>query len=85
LGDQLSIKSEDACRLASELAEVTGESITTAVTEALRERLARQMQLRKTSELKARLLALTDEIRAHMQEPVSSDHCWLYDEHGFPR
>ena len=37
----LNIKTEEAHRLAKELAEKTGESLTTAVTEALRERLAR--------------------------------------------
>lgn len=37
----LNIKSDEADRLARDLAEVTGESITAAVTTALKERLAR--------------------------------------------
>ena len=37
----LNIKNPEAHRLAEELAGLTGESLTTAVTEALRERLAR--------------------------------------------
>ena len=37
MGAQLNIKSEDAYRLASHLSELTGESLTTVVTEALRE------------------------------------------------
>jgi antitoxin VapB len=37
----LNIKSEEADKLARDLANVTGESITTAVTVALKERLAR--------------------------------------------
>lgn len=37
----LSIKSEEAHRLAQELAALTGESMTTAVTAAVRERLER--------------------------------------------
>ena len=37
----LNIKNEEAHRLAQELASLTGESLTTAVTEALRERLGR--------------------------------------------
>src|ERR1700689_3961291 len=46
MGAQLNIKREDAKRLASRLSELTGESLTTAVTEALRERLDRQLQVR---------------------------------------
>jgi antitoxin VapB len=37
----LNIKSDETDKLARELSEVTGESITTAVTVALKERLAR--------------------------------------------
>ena len=37
----MNIKNEQACRLAKQLAKLTGESLTTAVTEAVRERLAR--------------------------------------------
>lgn len=37
----LNIKNEEAHKLAQRLAAVTGESLTAAVTEALRERLAR--------------------------------------------
>ncbi len=45
----LSIKSDEANDLARQLARETGESLTTAVTEALRERLAtvRQRRSRK--------------------------------------
>ncbi|MEQ1822497.1 MAG: type II toxin-antitoxin system VapB family antitoxin [Fimbriimonadaceae bacterium] len=38
----MNIKNEEATRLAHELAAITGESITKAVTEALRERLERK-------------------------------------------
>lgn len=37
----LNIKTEEAHRLAQEIAALTGESLTAAVTEALRERLSR--------------------------------------------
>ena len=46
MGTQLNIKSEDAYRLASELAELTGENLTAAVTAALRERLDRERKAR---------------------------------------
>jgi len=39
---QLSIKNDEAHKLATELAGLTGESLNTAVTLALRERLARE-------------------------------------------
>ena len=38
----LNIKNEETCRLARELAELTGETITGAITVALRERLERE-------------------------------------------
>jgi len=31
------------------------------------------------------MLALGQEIRAHLREPITSDHSCLYDEDGFPR
>jgi antitoxin VapB len=42
----LNIKNPEAYRLAQELAELTGESMTTAVTEALRERCGARAQKR---------------------------------------
>ena len=37
----MNIKNEEAQKLAHELSELTGESLTTAITEAVRERLER--------------------------------------------
>jgi antitoxin VapB len=82
---QLNIKSDDAYALATELAALTGESLTAAVTEALRERLERERRVREKAEKVERIMALAREIRAHMTEPVSSsDTDALYDEDGFP-
>ena len=87
MGAQLNIKSEDAYRLASHLSELTGESLTTVVTEALRERLERQLQVRSRDERLRRLRAITADIRAAMRDDLPiSDHGWLYDaETGLPR
>ncbi len=87
MGAQLNIKSGDAYRLASQLAELTGESLTTAVTEALRERLERQRQARNRDDRLRRLRAITADIRAAMGDDIpGSDHSWLYDdETGLPR
>ena len=46
MGAQLNIKSEDAYRLASRLAELTGESLTSVVTKALQAELERQERQR---------------------------------------
>jgi antitoxin VapB len=86
MGSQLNIKSEDAYRLASRLSELTGESLTTVVTKALRTELEREQRLRDKAALRARLLALADEISSDMPADVTSDHNWLYDdETGLPR
>jgi antitoxin VapB len=87
MGTQLNIKSEDAYRLASRLSELTGESLTTVVTAALRERLERQLQVRDREARLTRLRAITADIRAAMGEDLpTSDHSWLYDdETGLPR
>jgi antitoxin VapB len=83
---QLNIKGEDAYRLASQLAELTGESLTTAVITALRERLEREQALRDREARIARIRALTAEIRRNLRQPLpSSDHSWLYDENGLPK
>ena len=86
MGHQLNIKSEDAYRLASELAELTGESLTAAVTTALRERLEREQAARNREARMARVRAITADIRRNLQHPLpTSDHSWLYDEDGLPR
>jgi antitoxin VapB len=86
MGAQLNIKSEDAYRLASRLSELTGESLTTVVTRALRSELEREERQRDKAALKARLLAIAANIKANMPDDVTSDHDWLYDaETGLPK
>jgi antitoxin VapB len=82
----LNIKNEDAHRLARELAALTGESMTVAITEALRERIERLRRSRKHG-LSERLLAIGRDCAAHLKEPYRSiDHAeLLYDERGLPR
>ena len=86
MGMQLNIKSDDAYQLASKLAELTGESLTTAVTEALRQRLYAEIRARERDERMARVREITADIRRNLREPLpSSNHDWLYDERGLPR
>ena len=64
---QLNIKTEEAYGLATSLARITGESLTTAVTEALRDRLERERHKRDGALLKARLIHIAAEIRASLK------------------
>ncbi len=82
----LNIKNGEAHRLAQELAALTGESMTAAVTEALRERLVRLRQERG-DRLADRLLAIGKDCAVHLKEPFRSiDHGeLLYGEDGLPR
>jgi antitoxin VapB len=84
MGAQLNIKSDDAYRLASRLAELTGESLTSAVTKALRSELERIERGHDVDAEVERMLAMGREIRSHMTEPVSSDLSDFYDDNGFP-
>jgi len=85
MGVQLNIKSEEAYRLASRLAELTGESLTLVVTKALEGELERVERQRDRRARLDHVMAIAKEIRAHMREPVSSDTSWLYDENGLPK
>lgn len=82
---QLNIKNPEAYRLASELAELTGETLTDAVTKALRERLHREQKCRRGPGAAAQLLALADEFaKLPVLDPREPDEM-LYDEDGLPR
>ncbi len=81
----LNIKNPEACRLIEELAEATGETLTSAVANAVRERLER---IRRRDEgLAERLLAIgRDCAKRFGPEYRALDHdALLYDEDGLPR
>jgi antitoxin VapB len=82
----LNIKNKEAHRLAEELAKLTGESMTTAVTVAVRERLHR-VRREQGLRLADRLVAIGKDCAAHLKEPFrSADHGdLLYDKRGLPR
>jgi antitoxin VapB len=81
----LNIKNDEAQRLGRELAELTGESIATAVTVAIRERLDRMRADREADEQRAaRIVALGRKIAAAVS-PTSLDIDDLYDDRGLPR
>jgi antitoxin VapB len=80
------IKNKEARRLVTELARLTGESTTIAITIAVRERLER-LRREQNSSLANRLLAIGKDFAAHLKEPFrSTNHAdLLYDEHGSAR
>ncbi|HEV3037793.1 MAG TPA: type II toxin-antitoxin system VapB family antitoxin [Candidatus Angelobacter sp.] len=82
----LNIKNEETYKLVQQLAKITGESLTEAVTEAVRERLQRVRGKRKGS-LSDRLLRIGKDCALRLKEPFRSiDHdALLYDEKGLPR
>lgn len=71
----LSIKTAEADELARSLARLTGESMTEAVTTALRERLARERARRQAAaDLPERVAALAGRLRgAYDTRPVSRE------------
>jgi antitoxin VapB len=71
----LSIKTDEADRLARALSRLTGESLTCAVTVALRERLDRERARRADKgDLAARLTALAEQIGPHYDtRPVTRE------------
>lgn len=81
----LNIKNEDAHKLASALARLTGETKTSAVTTALRERLLREKRRRGRAGVADRLMQLG---RRCAERPVlderSPDDILGYDEQGLP-
>ncbi len=81
----LSIKNDDADRLARELAATTGETLTDAVLVALQERLERERARGEAGIIHRirRLAAEIDDIP--VLDPRPADEIVGYDEHGLPR
>ncbi|MBV8737623.1 MAG: type II toxin-antitoxin system VapB family antitoxin [Alphaproteobacteria bacterium] len=82
----LNIKSDEIHALVKQLTDLTGESMTAAVANAVRERLER---IRRECDvgLADRLLAIGRDCATHLKEPFRSvEHGdLLYDELGLPR
>ena len=83
----LNIKNAETCRLAGELARLTGETMTGAITVALRDRLEREQRRRDLPARVQRLLAIGERCAAEMRPgPSAVEHGdALYDERGLPR
>jgi antitoxin VapB len=87
---QLNIKNDEAYRLAQEIAARTGESLTEAVTRALRERLERETTAaRLAPQTKAERLERLRAAAARFDalpvlDPREPDAIVGYDENGLP-
>lgn len=80
----LNIKTEEAHRLARELADITGESLTTAVTEALRERLVRIEKRARAESIMATAQDIARRLNAPGRAMMKIEN--LYDdETGLPK
>ena len=88
---QLNIKSEEARRLATELARETGESMTRAVTTALRDRLDRITRNRSVAQRMANIRTIQADVAAALANagqsaPSQADLDQAdYDADGLPR
>jgi antitoxin VapB len=82
----LSIKHDEADRLARALARATGETLTDAVVTALRERLDRVRQPARARQRLERVRAIQRRVAAlSTRDRQSADEILGYDEHGLPR
>ncbi len=80
----LNIKNEETCRLACELADLTGETMIGAITVALRQRLERE---REIAERLRRMRAISKRAAKLLRKggPPIDHGEFLYDENGLPR
>ncbi|MGB7297753.1 MAG: type II toxin-antitoxin system VapB family antitoxin [Burkholderiaceae bacterium] len=80
----LNIKDPQAHELAQALAQETGETMTQAVIEALRERLERLRRVHSTASAEE-LLAIGQRCAAGLSSAPTDHTEFLYDERGLPR
>ena len=82
----ISLKSIEAEKLAREIAQRTGESITGAIQKSLQERLERLKQQRRGANLVSQMEEIVERVR---KMPVldgrTPEEIIGYDEHGIPR
>ncbi len=83
----LNIKNEETCRLAADLARLTGETKTGAITVALQERLEREKRLRDADVRAQKLRAIAERCAKLLGPgPSAVEHGdVLYDERGLPK
>ena len=82
----LNIKNDETCQLATELAYLTGETKTGAITVALRERLDRERRVLDSARRLREMREIADRCaRLIGPGPAAVEHSdLLYDERGLP-
>ena len=90
MGRQLNIRSDEAYKIAHRLAKKRRQTVTEVVTAALRREQDDLKQQPEVSPQEAaetiRIMTELSERAAKAAEPgSSSDHSYLYDEHGLPK
>ena len=82
----LNIKNDETCQLAGDLARLTGETMTGAITIALRERLDRERRARSASQRLREMRVIADRCaRVLKPGPSAVEHGeLLYDQRGLP-
>ena len=81
----LNIKNAEADRLARELAELTGETLTEALTIALRERLERESGRKRALGLREEIARIQERVaRLPLLDRRTDEDIIGYDEHGLP-
>ena len=80
----LNVKDPEARRLAEAIARETGETMTRAVTESLRERYER-LQRRRGKASVEELRAIAKRAGADVKRPYLDHAELLYDKHGLPK
>lgn len=80
----LNVKNPEAHRLAQAIAKATGETLTSAVTEALRERYER-LRVRRGKASVEELLAIAKRASAQVKGPYLDHAELLYDQQGLPK
>lgn len=81
----LNIKDREAHELARRLADETGETLTKAVVEALRERLARVRKRKRARATAEELLAIGERCASFLKGKPVPHGKLLYDRRGLPR
>ncbi|MEL6621523.1 MAG: type II toxin-antitoxin system VapB family antitoxin [Pseudomonadota bacterium] len=84
---QLNIKNAQAHRMARELSQLTGESVSQAVTSAIAERLEKERARKRKDRtgLAGRLMAIGEEMTALPLLDERTPDEILYDENGLPK
>lgn len=81
----LNIKNPETDRLARQLAAATGESLTEAVTRAIKERLERTTGQRRARSLREEVERIQERVsQLSVLDPRSAEEILGYDENGLP-